>query len=226
MRDAVTTRLRSQLALKLALLVALNLVVYTPYIYLQHHQFFPVATLAPTILDRLIPFWPGSVWLYLSIDLLMPIGPFLMNRRDELLRYASGIILIAVIASGIFLFWPTAISRPAIPNPSAAYRLLISLDQPLHAIPSLHAAFAIYSALCAIFVIRNFDRGKLWPIALWLWATLILLATLTTKQHMLVDILAGSALGLCAYLCVFGKQVSTANIFLPAPTAVNSLNKL
>ena len=223
MRDAVAARLRSQLALKLVLLVVLNLAVYVPYICLQHHQFFPVTTVPPTALDHLIPFSPGSVWLYLSIYLLMPIGPFLMHHRNQLLRYASGVILIATIAATIFLFWPTAIARPAVPYPSATYRLLITIDQPFHAIPSLHAAFAIYSALCGTLVLRELDSRQLWPIALWLWAALILLATLTTKQHMVVDIVAGSVLGFVAYACAF--SLSIFQITPPFQSAANALTK-
>ena len=221
MREVVAARLRSQLALKLFLLVVLNLVVYTPYIYLQHRQFFPVTTLAPTVLDRLIPFWPGTVWLYLSISLLMPIGPFLMKDRDRLFRYAAGIIVIATIASVIFFLWPTAIPRPAVHN-STAYQWLVAIDQPYHAIPSLHAAFAVYSALCGLMVIREWDARKLWPMALWSWAALILLATLTTKQHMVVDLIAGSALGFSAYVCAFKRHLVPINH--PVQSVVNSPN--
>ena len=147
-----------------------------------------------------------------------------MNSRKQLFRYASGIILIAIIAASIFVFWPTAISRPAAPNVPAAYQLLISFDQPFHAIPSLHAAFAIYSALCGIMVSREAGTRKLWPVLLWSWAALILLATLTTKQHLVVDLLSGSALGFAAYVCAFKKHLVIPQINHPVQSVVNSPN--
>jgi membrane-associated phospholipid phosphatase len=222
---AVAVRLRSQLALKLFLLVVLNLSVYAPYIYLQHHQFFPVTTIPSTALDRMIPFWDQSVWVYLSIYLLMPIGPFLMSDRKQLSSYASGIILISVIANTIFIFWPTFCPRPSVEGATVAYKLLTAVDRPLHAIPSLHAAFAVYSALCGVLVIRDLGGQAMWRIALWIWAILILYATLATKQHMVADIVAGSALGVGAFLCVLGDRASILRMSLLVQSAFSSVNK-
>ncbi len=207
-RESVAARLRAQLGLKLCLLVGLNLLVYVPYLYLQRHQIFPVTTVQPTALDRLVPFWDQSVWIYLSIYLLMPIGPFLMGRRKQLLSYALGIGLISLIANIIFIFWPTAAPRPDVPAATAAYKMLIAIDRPEHALPSLHAAFAVYSALCGRAMISELGGRKAWQIALGTWAVLILYATLATKQHMAADILAGSALGMVTYLCVLSRRIS------------------
>lgn len=222
---AVAARLRSQLALKLFLLVVLNLFVYAPYIFLQHHQFFPVTAVPSTALDRMIPFWDQAVWVYLSIYLLMPIGPFLMTDRKQLFSYASGIILISVIANIVFIFWPTICPRPTVEGTTVAYKLLTVVDMPLHAIPSLHAAFAVYSALCGNLVIRELGGRAIWRVAVWIWAILILYATLATKQHMLADIVVGSALGVGTYFCVFGDRVFISRMSLLVQSAFGSRNK-
>ena len=206
--NAITTRviadrLLAEWRLKLALLLALNAWVYLPYYYLQRNHFFPAITMPASPLDRWIPFWSGAVWIYFSVYLLMPIGPFLMNQRKQLLRYAAGIALIGAIADVVFVFWPTVCPRPDPSEANAVYQTLIAIDTPFHAFPSLHAAFAVYSALCAIQVLREVNGKRLWRAVPWIWAFLILAATLLTKQHVVADIVAGSGLGFGGYFLAF-----------------------
>jgi membrane-associated phospholipid phosphatase len=198
-------RIRSELKLKLVLTIALNLWFYVPYGLLQQHHFFQPTQILPTFLDRLIPFSDEAVWVYLSIFLLMPIGPLLMSRRQQLLRYAMGILLIETVGYLVFIFWPTWCQRPNANEAVNAYRILTMVDAPLNAFPSLHAAFALFSALCAVQVFREFPTHHLYRIAVGLWTVLILLGTLVTKQHTVVDVIAGSALGFIAYHLAFGE---------------------
>ncbi len=201
-------RVRAWLELKLALAVGLNLWVYLPYQWLQHHQYFPERTMPTGWIDRGIPFWPQAVWIYLSVYLLMPLGPFLMRNQRQLLRYAAGIVFISLLADNFFLFWPTTCPRPVAADANLAYRLLVRVDNPFHAFPSLHAAFAVYSALCAGLVRREICAPARWEVGLWAWTFLILFATMATKQHVFVDIVAGGVLAGVAFVCVF-KQIAT-----------------
>jgi membrane-associated phospholipid phosphatase len=205
---SIAGRLQSELALKLILLAVLNLWVYVPYLFLQHHHFFPATNMSASFFDRMIPFSDQTVWLYLSIYLLMPVGPFLMNSRKQIFRYAIGIVLISLLANAIFLFWPTLCPRPIVQGTNTTYQALTTIDNSFHAFPSLHAAFAIYSALSGGLVLREIGSHSFWRISLWLWAVLILYATLATKQHVVADIIAGSALGLVIYACVFKEWIS------------------
>src|SRR5438046_7214224 len=78
----IASRLRSELNLKLALTVLLNLAVYGPYQLLQHRHFFTARVMPASALDHLIPFSDTAVWSDLSIYTLMHIGPFfLLHRR-------------------------------------------------------------------------------------------------------------------------------------------------
>jgi membrane-associated phospholipid phosphatase len=217
---SVFGHLRSELPLKLILLVVLNLWVYLPYQFLQQHHFFPVTNMPASFLDRMIPFSDQAVWLYLSIYLLMPIGPFLMDNRQQILRYAAGIVIISFVADSIFLFLPTACPRPDLTGTNAIYRALVFIDNPFHACPSLHAAFAVYSACCGGLVFRELRVRCLLRTGLWLWALIILFATLATKQHVAADIAAGSALAYGAYRCAFNSwNVRSSVPLLPAATS-------
>jgi membrane-associated phospholipid phosphatase len=196
-------RLRSQLPLKFLLTLVLYPVVYGPYLFLQYHHFFPPTELHPTPFDQWIPFDDRLVWIYLSACLLMPIGPVLMITRDQLYRYAAGIVVISVVADVVFVFHPTICPRPNSTATEGLYQCLVAVDQPFHGFPSLHAAFAIYSAFCAWRIFREFDQRHYANVAVGAWAALILYSTLATKQHMLLDIVGGSVLGTSVYFVSF-----------------------
>jgi membrane-associated phospholipid phosphatase len=217
---AILGRLQSELAIKFILLVVLNLLVYVPYLFLQRHHFFPVTNMPMSFFDRLIPFSDKGVWPYLSIYLLMPVGPFLMANRRQIFRYAAGIVIIGFVADTFFLFWPTACPRPDATGTNSIYRALVLVDNPFHAFPSLHAAFAVYSACCAALVLRELQVRWYWRVGVWLWALLILFATLATKQHVVADVAAGSALALGAYHCAFTSWKSRSHA--KSPPAVTS----
>jgi membrane-associated phospholipid phosphatase len=221
----VINRLRSELGLKLILILILYPCVYLPYLFLQRRHFFPATTLKFTSLDGLIPFSDRAVWLYLSVYWLMPAGPFLMTGRKQLWRYAAGILLISLLADLVFLFWPTICPRPEVGATNVAYHFLIVMDNPFHAFPSLHAAFAIYAGACATLVFREFTRSRFLSIAVWLWVGLILYATLATKQHGLIDIIAGGALGWGIYMAVFNHWISVSkseSLLQPVATGSNA----
>lgn len=224
-RHLVLDRIQSEWLLKLALVFALTAWVYLPYYYLQRHHFFPSITMPASALDRLIPFWSDGIWFYLSIYLLMPIGPLFMANRQQLLRYGIGIMLIGVIADVIFLLWPTICPRPEATGSNGAYRALIAIDTPFHACPSLHASFAVFSALCGMQVFREITAARRWCGVLWLWALLILAGTLLTKQHVVTDIIAGSVLGLGGYFLAFHKWRSGQKMKQLYPTANPKTNQ-
>lgn len=203
LRETLIARFKSEFRLKLFLLVALNLIVWTPYITLQRIHFFEPTEMPLIFLDRAIPFIPSAVWIYFSIYALMPIGPFLMNSREQIFRYSFGVVAISAFAALVFFFWPTICLRPSVPAADPLYRALISIDRPFHAFPSLHAAFAVFSCLCVVEVGRGLGWTNSSQIGFTIWTALILLATLATRQHVLVDVAAGSLLGFAAYqICV------------------------
>lgn len=205
---SISDKLRSQLPFKLLLILLLYPTVYGPYFFLQLHHFFTPTELQPSLIDQWIPFNDRLVWIYLSICLLMPIGPGLMNTREQLFRYAAGIVVISLLADTVFVFHPTFCLRPTSIGTGRLYQTLVAIDNPFHGFPSLHAAFAFYSSLCAWRMLREFSWGFYLNAAIWTWATLILYSTLATKQHTFADIAAGSALGTMVYFIVFSARVT------------------
>ena len=218
-------RIKTELALKLGLLVILYPLVFLPYFFLQRHHFFPATTMSFGWFDRLIPFSDQAVWPYFSIYLLLPVGPFFMDRRYQLLRYAAGVVLLSLIADLIFLCWPTSCPRPHVAGVNTVYGLLIAADSSFNAFPSLHAAFAVYSALCAGLVLRELGSHRVWRLGIWFWAFLILYATLATRQHVVVDVIAGSVIGAAAYAAVLAPRISIFKSQMPLQAVGLDLNQ-
>ena len=128
---------------------------------------------------------------YLSLYLYIPLAPWVLDNKRDLNACCLAVSGLCLVGLVIFLFWPTAIPRPD----SAAYRPLIAIDGPGNACPSLHAAFAVFSAICIDRTARHLgDRGLARSLS-WLWCLGILYATLATKQHVAVDVVAGTVLG-------------------------------
>jgi len=221
------SRVKSNAGLKIVLTLVLNPLVYLPYYFFQRHHFFPAIAMPQGFVDRMIPFSSSAVWFYLSIYLLMPLAPLLMHRKEQLIRYTAGILLISLAADTVFFFWPTFCPRPPVANTGALYRSLVAIDNPFHAFPSLHAAFAVYTALCAQISFRELQIRWIAPAAIWIWTFLILYATLATKQHVTADIAAGSLLATAIYFCVFAQRAadSIKKLFpatSPCPATTNS----
>jgi membrane-associated phospholipid phosphatase len=184
-------RLKAHWRFKLVAGPIIVIAFFIGYFLLLDFPVFPVREMPATALDRLIAFQPRALVLYLSLYLYIAVVPWLLDNKRDLIACclaSSGLCLVGLV---IFLFWPTAIPRPD----SAAYRPLIAIDGPGNACPSLHAAFAVFSASCIDRLVRHLgDRGLARSLS-WLWCLGILFATLATKQHVAVDLLAGTVLG-------------------------------
>ena len=213
---ALMRRVRTLLAQKLWMALGLNLLVCLPYFGLQHFVLRPVTWIPPSALDRAIPFSEASVWLYQSLYLLMPVAPMLMVHAEQLRRYALGMLAMSLAANVVFLAFPTAVVRPDPAGAGVGYRTLVQYDAPLHACPSLHAAFAIFSALCCTAVFREMRLARGWLAAAWLWTLAILCATLATKQHVALDLAGGALLaGLASRLALWPTR--SRHVIVPSP---------
>jgi membrane-associated phospholipid phosphatase len=68
-------------------------------------------------------------------------------------------------------------------------------DAPGNACPSLHAAFAVFTAVWIEHLLREMRAGRLVRALNWLWCLGILYSTLAVRQHVALDALSGAVLG-------------------------------
>jgi membrane-associated phospholipid phosphatase len=169
---------------------------FVVYFWLLRNPLYPVTTMPLIAVDHWIGFQPWTLPLYLSLWFYVSLTPALVIDRRELVSYAIASVVLSVIGLGIFLFWPTAVPPPEIDwsqHPSVAF--LKAADAAGNACPSLHVAFAVFSALWFARLLPQLGAGRVARWGNWLWCLGILYSTLATKQHVALDVLGGAALG-------------------------------
>ena len=204
--ETLLDRVRTLLPQKLLAYALLSVVFAAPYYANQHVSLRPAAPMPETALDRLVPFQPGAAWLYVSWYLFLPVAPLLLATREQIRRCAAGVIVMGVVGNIIFLFAPTSVARPPVPTDAGwVYRAVVLFDRPVNACPSLHAALAVFmtmwlARLCYSEPRLPVRRPGLWVAAMGAWAAAILYATIATRQHVALDLLAGGVLGVLCYV--------------------------
>jgi len=188
-------RMRAAFAWKALLLVAFGPVLTVFYYLPQWLPLFAPTTIPLTAIDRAVPFQPWWIWPYMSMYVMIPIPPLLATRAKDLGRYALGMTIMFVTCCVFFFLWPIAYPRPPLPETgvSAFYRHIVSIDQPINALPSLLAGLTAYTLFLAARMLRDLPgRTDVMILILgWIWAAVILYGTLATKQHYLVDLPPG-----------------------------------
>ena len=146
---------------------------------------------APTTpLDRVIPLVPFWSLVYGALYLVLIIAPVFIVRDEELLRRTVwSYLTVWLTAYACFYMYPTYAPRPdSIPGSGFGVwglRLLYSSDPPYNCFPSLHVAHSFVSAFACHRVHRRLGRLALGA------AALVALSTLFTKQHYVLDVVAG-----------------------------------
>lgn len=174
--------------------VTLSMVVLVSLIpfYIVIAELMPGRTLhVPELAwDRVVPLQPTWVLVYGSLYLFVILLPVLVVRQEEQIRRTVlAYLMVWITAYACFLIYPTMAPRPdeVIGEGFAVWglRFLYSADPPYNCFPSLHVAHSFVSALTCYRVHRGVG------IAAALCASLIGVSTLFTKQHYILDVIAG-----------------------------------
>lgn len=152
-----------------------------------HHYNFESA------LDFAIPFLPWTVLIYVGafaywvITILM----ILQCSREHVYRFFTAHLISNLIALVFFLALPTTNTRPELEIhdfPTLLMGLIYAVDTPESLLPSLHCL----DSWLLFLVIKDEERVPKWyKIFACVFSLLIFASTLTTKQHILIDVLSG-----------------------------------
>lgn len=155
--------------------------------------------LTETALDRLIPFNPAGIWVYLSFFIFIPYT-FITAQPRKLLWLRNSMQTCAVVCGLIFLLWPTTLLYPAITGDELSPRLLrflASFDSSQNCLPSLHGALTLLCAWALLDTKRKLHSG----LAV-VWSVCIFISIIQLRRHLSIDLAAGMAAGLaCGWLC-------------------------
>jgi membrane-associated phospholipid phosphatase len=149
-------------------------------------------------LDRMLPVRAEWALVYGALYFFLIILPvFAVRDREHLRRTVAAYLLCWVTAYIVFLAWPTVASRPKVVQGDGfitwALRALYSFDPPYNCFPSLHVAHSFVSALTIFRLHRRL--GIVSVVA----AALVAISTLFTKQHYVLDVIAGAGMAFAAY---------------------------
>lgn len=173
------------------------------YFSANHFPLHEARLLPMSGLDEATPFVPWTVVPYLSAYALAFVGYLSLRKAESGTRFLQVFFTCVVLAGLAHWAMPTRYPRelfPIPPDTDAVSSFLLTglraFDTPNSCLPSLHVCISVVSALL---VWR--ERPRL-SGALFAWAALIGVSTLTTKQHYLVDVASGALLAVAATVAV------------------------
>lgn len=179
-------------------MVALGLII--PLYLFIGWEFVPGRTVyVPAVwLDYALPVEPAWSVVYLSLFLAALLPAFVVHQQELLRRTVNAYLATWLVAYIFFVAYPTIGPRPsgnAIGDGFSGWLLqtIYSSDVRYNCFPSLHVAQCFLAAL----VCNRIHRGV--GVVAGVWAALVGISTLYTKQHYVLDVVSGALLACVAY---------------------------
>ena len=179
-------------AFNLVLSVILIVGAYQFYFWCQRNHIAEPRELALAI-DEHIPYWPRWVWIYSFIYYpLILVLNFALETPRQFVHVATSFMLLLALQMAFFVLFPVTTPehwRALNRRNSTSERFLAVVqrfDARSNSFPSMHTSVAMLTAL---------HLQPLLGTAAFAFPVLIALSCLFTKQHYVVDLPAGAALG-------------------------------
>jgi membrane-associated phospholipid phosphatase len=144
--------------------------------------------------ERNIPFVAPMLVFYVSIYPLFCLAPFILRTRRECRALAASMAVTTAIAGVGFLLCPAELAFPPPDLPSSwelLYAFADGLNLQYNLLPSLHVALSV---LCVDVFSRRWAAGP--RLVLWAWGIAIMLSTVLTHQHHVLDVATGFLLAI------------------------------
>lgn len=159
-----------------------------------------------TAFDGFFPFLPWTVSIYIGCFLFWGVNYYICSIKDsaERNRLFCADALSKCVCFVFFILVPTTNVRPEIVDSdvwSSLMKLLYRIDSADNLFPSIHC---LVSWMCWIGVRKRTDISFVYRCFSLAMAVAICIVTLTTRQHVIVDVISGVALAEISY-CVSGS---------------------
>lgn len=156
-------------------------------------------------IDKIMPFWPSTVWIYFTEYAFFVYAYFWMKDLRLVTRYYYAYMTILFVSIAVFMIYPVTFPRESYPamgdsvSVMALNFLRTYMDAPANCLPSLHVSSCFISSLC-------FWQESRWrAVFLCFWSCLVAVSTMTTKQHYFVDVWTALILTGVSYWFFFYK---------------------
>ena len=189
-------RARFLFVVKLVGTTAWTALFFVGYFHLLRHPVHPVTVMPLSALDRWIPFRAEALLPYVSLWLYIGIAPGLQRRFVDLAAYGAWAAALLACGLACFYLWPTAVPVVVFdPHGFPGFDLLRGLDAAGNACPSMHVAVAFFTAIWVDELLRSIGAPAWLRASNVVWLAAIVYSTLALKQHVVLDVGAGAALG-------------------------------
>jgi hypothetical protein len=208
-KHRLSERLRTLWLFKMLTTMGAIAAFFYAYFWVMHHPLSAVTVMPVIWIDDLVSFQPRSLYLYATLWVYLALGTALAKDLRELVAFGAASLAMIVVGLGIFMLVPTKV--PDFPidwdrYPSLAF--LKTVDVTGNACPSLHGAFAVFTAVVLHRHLTEIGAGRSLFAGNLLWCLGILYSTVATRQHVALDIIAGSILaGAAAILYLAASRV-------------------
>lgn len=160
--------------------------------------------LVGNVIDTKIPFVPAFFIPYCIWYLMIFIIPYYLycKDKDKFIKYTMAYILCSMIGNIVFISYPSTVARPTVTGTdifSLIAKFIYWIDTATNCFPSLHCAI---SMLFILYTCESKNTNIITKISVCIISILIMLSTLFTKQHVVVDFISGDMLALIVYLIV------------------------
>ena len=150
-------------------------------------------------LDDAIPLVPGFVFIYVAAFLMWIYLYFraFLDSRTLAYRLMTADLLCKAVCLSAFLLYPCTLIQPSLEGMRGfgawALHIVYTCDRPINLLPSMHCYM---SCLCVRPLLSGYLPGIKKPqrVFFCIFAFLICLSTLFTKQHVMIDVVTGVAL--------------------------------
>ena len=192
---ALGKRVRTLWVLKMLVTTLGIAVFFYAYFWVMRHPLSAVTIMPVTWIDELVDFRPYSFFLYGSLWVYVALGSALLKDGQELAAWGATSVAMTVVGLGTFMALPTQV--PDFPIDWSQYPslgFLKTVDVSGNACPSLHAAFAVFSAVVIHGQLKAIRAPRAWIACNAVWCLGIVHSTVATRQHVALDIVAGAVL--------------------------------
>lgn len=195
--------------LLLALSLIWNCAAYYAGRLASHNAFHHIFALA---LDEKIPVLPWTTVLYVLFFPFWIFNYALVTKREKafVMRFFCADFLSRVICLIFYILLPTTLVRPEIPEGAFLgwmLRIVYFFDEPDNLFPSIHC---LVSVMAAFGIHGESSVPKPYRIASCFIAAAICISTLTTKQHLVWDLISGIALAVTVWLISGSNKITGA----------------
>ncbi len=185
-------------------IVAGGVIFFIFYLTIERILIFRPKKVPELGIDRQIPFWPWTIWIYQATAPFMLLLFLLAQNPTNLNSLIFAYTTLMVGGAFIFFFFPTTVPRDIYPIPTTTdawtrwnFEKLREVDKPVNCVPSMHVALTLLFTL--LFVQEQQHLLPYFSI----FGLAIVLSTMTTKQHYFIDVIAGALAGVGVYLLYF-----------------------